>query len=95
MQKLFNNISVLDSCVAIPVTFFSTSINTLLYGKNYAQAGPILTIHIWTGLFVSLGVARETWLTTEGLMKFTAVTTAWGYLLISFETISLMVGMVE
>ncbi len=78
MQKLFNNISVLDSCVAIPVTFFSTSIITLLYGKNYAEAGPILTIHIWTGLFVSLGVARETWLTIEGLMKFTAATTAAG-----------------
>jgi PST family polysaccharide transporter len=78
VQKIFNIMSVLDYCVAIPVTFFSPSIITLLYGKNYAQAGPILTIHIWTGLFVSLGVARETWLTTEGLMKFTAVTTAVG-----------------
>jgi PST family polysaccharide transporter len=78
VQKLFNIMSVLAYCVAIPVTFFSTSIVTLLYGKNYAEAGPILTIHIWTGLFVSLGVARETWLTTEGLMKFTAATTAVG-----------------
>ena len=29
-------------------------------------------------MFVSLGVARETWITTEGLMKFSAVTSAIG-----------------
>lgn len=73
--------TVLAYCVAIPITFYSTQIVTLIYGKYYAEAGPILTIHIWTGLFVSLGVARETWLTTEGLMKFTAVTTAIGALI--------------
>lgn len=81
VQKLFNIMSVLAYCVAIPVTFYSTQIVTLIYGKYYAEAGSILTIHIWTGLFVSLGVARETWLTTEGLMKFTAVTTAFGALI--------------
>lgn len=81
IQKLFNIMTVLAYCVAIPITFYSTQIVTLIYGKYYAEAGPILTIHIWTGLFVSLGVARETWLTTEGLMKFTAVTTAVGALI--------------
>lgn len=80
VQILFNVMSVLAYCVAIPITFFSTQIVTLLYGDYYAEAGPILTVHIWTGLFVSLGVARETWLTTEGLMKFTAATTAVGAL---------------
>lgn len=80
IQVLFNVMSGLAYCVAIPVTFFSTQIVTLLYGDYYAEAGPILTVHIWTGLFVSLGVARETWLTTEGLMKFTAATTAVGAL---------------
>lgn len=80
IQMLFNVMSVLAYSVAIPVTFLSTQIVTLLYGNYYAEAGAILTIHIWTGLFVSLGVARETWLTTEGLMKFTAATTAIGAL---------------
>ncbi|MEC4983558.1 MAG: polysaccharide biosynthesis C-terminal domain-containing protein, partial [Oscillatoria sp. PMC 1076.18] len=44
----------------------------------YAEAGEILTIHIWAGVFVTLGVARSTWLTTENLMKFSAATTAVG-----------------
>jgi O-antigen/teichoic acid export membrane protein len=78
MQKLLNILAVLAYAVAIPVTFLSTTIVTLIYGQSYADAGIILTVHIWAGLFVSLGVARETWLTTEGLMKFSAVTTAIG-----------------
>ncbi len=78
LQKLFNTVTLLAYAVAIPVTFLSTLIVTLLYGKNYAEAGAILNVHIWAGLFVSLGVARETWITTEGLMKFSAATAAAG-----------------
>lgn len=78
MQKMLNILAALAYVVAIPVTFLSTTIVTLIYGESYADAGIILTVHIWAGLFVSLGVARETWLTTEGLMKFSAVTTAIG-----------------
>ncbi|MBD1806361.1 flippase [Microcoleus sp. FACHB-SPT15] len=78
MQKLFNVVTVLAYAVAIPVTFLSDRIVTLIYGEYYLEAGAILNVHIWCGLFVSLGVAREIWLTTEGLMKFSAATTAVG-----------------
>jgi O-antigen/teichoic acid export membrane protein len=78
IQKLFSVMAVIGYSVAIPVTFLASWIVTLIYGQYYAEAGPILTVHIWTGLFVSLGIARETWLTTEGLMKFSAATTAAG-----------------
>ncbi|HEY9609033.1 flippase [Allocoleopsis sp.] len=78
LQQLFSAVSILAYAVAIPVTFLATPIVTLLYGKNYTEAGAILNVHIWAGLFVSLGVARETWITTEGLMKFSAATAAAG-----------------
>lgn len=78
LQQLFTIVSILAYAVAIPVTFLATPIVTLLYGNNYAEAGAILNVHIWAGLFVSLGVARETWITTEGLMKFSAATAAAG-----------------
>lgn len=78
IQKLFNVMSLLAYSVAIPVTFLSSYIVTLIYGTSYLEAAPILTIHIWAGLFSSLGVARETWLVTEGLMKFSAITAAIG-----------------
>lgn len=78
LQKLFNTVSILAYLVAIPVTFLSPHIVTLLYGQDYVEAGAILNIHIWAGLFVSLGLARETWITTEGLMKFSAATATVG-----------------
>ncbi len=78
LQHLFTTVTLLAYSVAIPITFLATPIVTLIYGESYAEAGAILNIHIWAGLFVSLGVARETWITTEGLMKFSAVTSAIG-----------------
>ena len=78
LQKLLTAVSILAYAVAIPVTFLAPQIVTLIYGQKYAEAGNILNIHIWAGLFVSLGVARETWITTEGLMKFSAITAATG-----------------
>lgn len=78
IQKLLNIVAVLAYSVAIPVTFLATWIVTLLYGEYYAEAGPILNVHIWAGLFVSLGVARSSWIITEGLMKFSAATAAIG-----------------
>ena len=37
---------------------------------QYSQAGPVLAIHIWTGLFVFLGVARGSWIMNEGITKY-------------------------
>lgn len=78
IQQLLNVVALLAYSVAIPVTFLATRIVTLLYGEYYAEAGPILNVHIWAGLFVSLGLARSSWLITEGFMKFSAATTAIG-----------------
>lgn len=78
IQKLFDLMTVLAYGVAVVITFFSPLIVSLLYGQKYLEAADILTIHIWTGVFVSLGLAREIWLTNEGLMKFAAVTTGIG-----------------
>ncbi len=78
IQKLFNLMSVLAYAIAIPMTFLSGWLVTLLFGENYAEAGPVLAIHIWAGLFVFLGVARGSWTTIEGLMKFSFATTAIG-----------------
>ena len=78
LQQLFYSVAALSYSVAIPVTFFSTPIMTLIYGDNYATGGAVFSIHIWSGLFVSLGVARSPWLITEGLTKFSAASTASG-----------------
>lgn len=78
IQKVFNLMALVGYGVAIPMSFLSPWAVNFLYGPTFKEAATILTIHIWAGVFVSLGVARETWLTTEGLMRFSAATTAVG-----------------
>lgn len=78
IQKLFNLCSVLAYAVAIPLSLFSNQIVTLLYGKQYAEAGPVLAIYVWAGVFVYLGAAINTWEITEGLLKLAAITSAIG-----------------
>jgi O-antigen/teichoic acid export membrane protein len=51
---------------------------TLLYGEAYRAAGQVLTIHIWAGIFVFLGVASTKWFITEGLQKYSSINTAFG-----------------
>lgn len=77
-QKLFSTVTAMNYAFAIPITFISTSIITLIYGENYASGGSVFAVHVWSGLFVSLGVARCPCLIAEGLTKFSAATTAMG-----------------
>ena len=77
-QKLFTTVAAFSYSLAIPITFISTYIVTLIYGENYATGGPIFAVLVWSGLFVSLGVARSPCLIAEGLTKFSAATTATG-----------------
>ncbi|NES07900.1 MAG: oligosaccharide flippase family protein, partial [Okeania sp. SIO2F4] len=77
-QKLFSIVTAMNYAFAIPITFISTSIVTLIYGENYAPGGSIFAVHVWSGLFVSLGVARSPCLIAEGLTKFSAAATATG-----------------
>jgi polysaccharide transporter, PST family len=53
--------------ISLPMTFLSGNIITLMFGSGYADAGPILAVHIWTSLFVFMGVATSPWFIAEGL----------------------------
>ena len=59
--------------IALPMTFLSDWVVKLLFGGEYIGAGSVLMIHIWTGLFVSLGVARGKWLLNENLQKYSLI----------------------
>jgi O-antigen/teichoic acid export membrane protein len=67
LQKLYNLMVWMAIVIAIPMTFLSDWIVELLYGGQYNEAGSVLTIHIWSGVFVFLGVASGKWFVTENL----------------------------
>ena len=65
LQKLYDSLVWLAIAIAIPITFMSDWLINLLYGAQYSQAAGVLTIHIWTAIFVFQGVAFSRFLTAE------------------------------
>ena len=64
LQKLYDLVVVISLVVMLPITFLSTYIVNLLFGEAYSGAGIVLSIHIWSIIFVSLGMA-SIWYTAE------------------------------
>lgn len=67
LQKLYDLMVLLALAIAIPMTFLSNWLVLLVFGEDYAQAGVVLALHIWTGVFVFLGVASGRWYLIENL----------------------------
>jgi O-antigen/teichoic acid export membrane protein len=70
LQKLYDMMTWLAIAIALPMTFLSGWIVETLYGAEYAQAGDVLMIYIWAGVFVFTGVASGKWLLTENLQRY-------------------------
>ncbi len=64
--------------VAIGVSLFSGQIVRVLLGLQYAGAAPIVQVHVWTLVFVAVGVARMRFLIAEGLTRIPMITTVCG-----------------
>ena len=78
VQRLFNLMVLISYAIVIPATILADPLINLLYGPSYREATGMFVILMWTGLFVALGVAREAWTATEGLMRFSFATTIAG-----------------
>ena len=73
MQKLYDLLTWLAIAIAVLVTFFSSQIINLLFGKEFSSASPVLTIYIWAGVAVFLGVASSQYLINENMTKLSFV----------------------
>lgn len=65
LQNLFDVMTWISIGLALPMSFFSTSIVVLIFGESYAASGPVLTIHIWSSIFVFFGVVSSQWFIIE------------------------------
>ena len=52
--------------IALPISLFSEEIILLFFKKEYINAAEVLSIHVWTGVFVFLGTAFGKFLIVEG-----------------------------
>ncbi|MCK0505738.1 flippase [Aromatoleum anaerobium] len=71
LQKLYDSLIAISVFVALATTASSHLIVGLLYGAHYSDAATILSIQIWAGIFVTMGISRGPWIITEGLQKYT------------------------
>jgi O-antigen/teichoic acid export membrane protein len=70
LQKLYDLLAFIAIIIAIPVTILNEQITLLLFGTEFLPTASVLTIYIWAGLAVGIGVATNQYLVTENYTKF-------------------------
>jgi len=78
IKQLFSIMIYSAVGLALPVAFMSESIILNIYGVHYKEAGLVLLIHIWGGVFVALGVVNGMWFLAENLQKIAMLNTLIG-----------------
>jgi PST family polysaccharide transporter len=78
IQNLFNILFFISFAIAVAVSIFSPLIIDILYGDKFKDAALILSIHIWTAVFVFLGVGASNFFIIENLQLKTFTRTALG-----------------
>lgn len=81
LQQLYDFLAWLGLAVAVFFTFTANRVVVIIFGENYAAAGPILSVHIWAGVFIFLKVAMGRWLLNEGKLAFLFVSSGLGALI--------------
>ena len=78
---LFMLVFVICLISALIIVVFGKDIIDLLYGEKYLDASKVLIIHIWTGIFVSLGLVSGKWYIIENLENYLFFRTILGLIL--------------
>ncbi len=80
-QSLYDIMSLLGISVGVITVFISTPLINFLFGSAYTQSAEVLSIHIWAGIFVCLGVASSNYLMAENLQLISFYRTCIGALI--------------
>ncbi len=65
LQFLFDVSTIASLFISILIFIFSRQIINILYGHEYSYASTILSVHIWSGVFVFLGIIASKWVVAE------------------------------
>lgn len=78
LQRLYDMMVLIAVAVAVPVSLLSHWITLYLFGDAYVDAGPVLAVHVWSSIFVFLGVASGNWFLLEDMQVQAFYRTALG-----------------
>lgn len=77
-QQLYSLLFWVALIVSILTTIFSKSIIKILYGQSYIPAAHVLSILIWSSVFVFFGVVNSKWMLIENMQKYLTLSKAVG-----------------
>ena len=69
LQQLMSGLVALAYLAILTTTFLALPVISFLYGPAYIESAQVLVIHIWCGLFVSLGISSGSWIMAERKIK--------------------------
>lgn len=81
LQQLYDVMIWSALAIAILVSFYSHVIVEILFGKQYIEAGSVLSIHVWANVFIFLGTANAKWFIIENYTNKLLFRTALGAVL--------------
>jgi len=71
LQKLYDLMALVALSLSILITFTTHFFIDFIFGDAYVQAGNVLAVNIWAGLFVFMGVVSARFQLVEGFTKLT------------------------
>jgi PST family polysaccharide transporter len=81
LQQYYDLNAAVAYGLSVPLALAAPWVVAAAYGPAFAESAPIVSVHIWSSVFVFLGVARGQWLVNEGLQRFYLGATLAGALL--------------
>jgi len=78
LRRLYFFMTWLAISITVPISLFSGPIVNILFGAEFAEAAPVLAIHLWASIAVFLGVASSQYLLVEQLQKISLYRTLIG-----------------
>ena len=70
LKRLLDLMAVVGMSVAILFSITGNFAIRILFGETYQEAGTVLMIHCWGGVFVCIGVVSSMWLVAENLQRY-------------------------
>ena len=78
LQQYYNLMALSAYAIAIPVMLLANWLVPMLFGMEYAEAGPMLAVLIWANLFIYLESARSAFFNAMNWYRIHFVTVAMG-----------------
>lgn len=70
LQALFIMLSWTALAISLCISMLAFPLIQVLFGQKYLRSAGVLSIHVWAGIFVFLGVAGGKWAINENLQFF-------------------------